>query len=294
MALGRVLRGGDERDALLVFAPLADRGGSAGAAPGGRCCAPAWARRARASPPRAELAVDAPAPLRWLVCGGVDPELRAGDVVLRDGAAARRRRRRSPVPGRRSSRSAPARRGLRVHVGPILSSTTIVGAASGRADATAACSPSTWSRPGSRGGATVGRSRSCGWSSTPPAATCSTRARRRGELRALRSLRRAAPRSTSGRAPSARAACCSPGPRSFCAGVERAIEIVERALEQLRRRRSTSQADRPQRPVVADLERRGAVFVEELDEVPDGATVVFSAHGVSPAVRRTRRRGGST
>jgi 4-hydroxy-3-methylbut-2-enyl diphosphate reductase len=67
--------------------------------------------------------------------------------------------------------------------------------------------------------------------------------------------------------------------------VERAIEIVERALEQ----RGAPVYVRKQivhnTRVVADLEQRGAVFVDELDEVPDGATVVFSAHGVSPAVR---------
>ncbi len=74
-------------------------------------------------------------------------------------------------------------------------------------------------------------------------------------------------------------------PRSFCAGVERAIDIVERALEQRGapiyvRRQIVHNVH-----VVADLETRGVVFVEELDEVPDGATVVLSAHGVSPAVR---------
>jgi 4-hydroxy-3-methylbut-2-enyl diphosphate reductase len=73
-------------------------------------------------------------------------------------------------------------------------------------------------------------------------------------------------------------------PRSFCAGVERAIEVVERELANrgsvyVRKQivHNTS--------VVADLERRGAVFVDDLADVPVGATVVFSAHGVSPAVR---------
>ncbi|HEX9527174.1 MAG TPA: 4-hydroxy-3-methylbut-2-enyl diphosphate reductase, partial [Streptosporangiaceae bacterium] len=69
------------------------------------------------------------------------------------------------------------------------------------------------------------------------------------------------------------------------AGVERAIEIVERALE----RRGEPVYVRKQivhnTRVVGDLESRGAVFVDELDQVPDGATVVFSAHGVSPMVR---------
>ncbi|MFI9383912.1 4-hydroxy-3-methylbut-2-enyl diphosphate reductase [Kutzneria sp. NPDC052558] len=74
-------------------------------------------------------------------------------------------------------------------------------------------------------------------------------------------------------------------PRSFCAGVDRAIEIVEQLLA----RRGGPIYVRKQivhnTHVVADLSGRGAVFVDELGEVPAGATVVFSAHGVSPAVR---------
>ena len=74
-------------------------------------------------------------------------------------------------------------------------------------------------------------------------------------------------------------------PRSFCAGVERAIEIVERALERFGapvyvRRQIVHNAH-----VVSDLEAKGAIFVAELGEAPDGATVVLAAHGVSPAVR---------
>ena len=82
-------------------------------------------------------------------------------------------------------------------------------------------------------------------------------------------------------------------PRSFCAGVERAIEVVERSLEQ---RAAAPVYVRRQivhnTHVVADLEARGAVFVDELDAVPDGATVVFSAHGVAPAVRDEAVRRG--
>ena len=69
---------------------------------------------------------------------------------------------------------------------------------------------------------------------------------------------------------SARAPCCSPAPRSFCAGVERAIEIVERALEQHGAPVYVRKQIVHNEHVVADLERRGAVFVDELDEVPDG------------------------
>ncbi len=106
-----------------------------------------------------------------------------------------------------------------------------------------------------------------------------------GGLAALRALRAAAPVAERWAAASRARAVLLAGPRSFCAGVERAIEIVERALE-LRGapvyvRKQIVHTTR----VVTDLEQRGAVFVDELDEVPDGATVVFSAHGVSPAVR---------
>ena len=75
-------------------------------------------------------------------------------------------------------------------------------------------------------------------------------------------------------------------PRGFCAGVDRAIEIVNRALELFGAPIYVRHEVVHNRFVVEDLRARGAVFVEELDEVPDGATVIFSAHGVSQAVRR--------
>lgn len=74
-------------------------------------------------------------------------------------------------------------------------------------------------------------------------------------------------------------------PRSFCAGVERAIEVVEQALANREPPVYVRKQIVHNTHVVADLQTRGAVFVDELDAVPDGATVVFSAHGVSPAVR---------
>jgi 4-hydroxy-3-methylbut-2-enyl diphosphate reductase len=113
-----------------------------------------------------------------------------------------------------------------------------------------------------------------------------------GGLAALRSLRAAAPVAERW------AAACGPrqlllaGPRSFCAGVERAIQIVERALELQGAPVYVRKQIVHNVRVVDDLTERGAVFVEELDEVPDGATVVFSAHGVSPAVRAQAARRG--
>ncbi len=74
-------------------------------------------------------------------------------------------------------------------------------------------------------------------------------------------------------------------PRSFCAGVRRAIDTVERALERFGRPVYVRRQIVHNAHVVSRLEAAGAVFVEELDEVPDGATLVFSAHGVGTSVR---------
>ncbi|MFI5067408.1 MAG: 4-hydroxy-3-methylbut-2-enyl diphosphate reductase, partial [Streptosporangiales bacterium] len=84
------------------------------------------------------------------------------------------------------------------------------------------------------------------------------------------------------------------GPRSFCAGVERAIQIVERVLEQHGAPVYVRKQIVHNSHVVAGLEQRGAIFVDELSEVPDGARVVFSAHGVAPAVRTEADRRGLT
>ena len=75
-------------------------------------------------------------------------------------------------------------------------------------------------------------------------------------------------------------------PRGFCAGVDRAIEIVERAIAKFDPPIYVRHEVVHNRTVVADLTKKGAIFVEELDEVPDGSIVIFSAHGVSKAVRR--------
>ncbi len=69
-------------------------------------------------------------------------------------------------------------------------------------------------------------------------------------------------------------------PRGFCAGVERAIEIVEQALIKFGRPVYVRHEIVHNRYVVEGLEAKGAVFVEDLDEVPEGVPVIFSAHGV--------------
>lgn len=74
-------------------------------------------------------------------------------------------------------------------------------------------------------------------------------------------------------------------PRGFCAGVDRAIEIVERALQQFGAPIYVRHEIVHNAYVVNDLKQKGAIFIEELDDVPPGNTVIFSAHGVSQAVR---------
>ena len=81
-------------------------------------------------------------------------------------------------------------------------------------------------------------------------------------------------------------------PRGFCAGVDRAIDIVDRALELFGAPIYVRHEVVHNRYVVDNLREKGAVFVEELDEVPDDTIVIFSAHGVSQAVRREAERRG--
>lgn len=81
-------------------------------------------------------------------------------------------------------------------------------------------------------------------------------------------------------------------PRGFCAGVDRAIAIVDRMLQRVDGVLHVRREIVHNRAVVEDFKARGVVFVDELDEVPDGGTVIFSAHGVSPAVREDARRRG--
>ncbi len=74
-------------------------------------------------------------------------------------------------------------------------------------------------------------------------------------------------------------------PRGFCAGVDRAIEIVERALKRFGAPIYVRHEIVHNTYVVNDLKAKGAIFIEDLADVPPGATLVFSAHGVSKAVR---------
>jgi 4-hydroxy-3-methylbut-2-enyl diphosphate reductase len=113
-----------------------------------------------------------------------------------------------------------------------------------------------------------------------------------GGIRALRSLRQAAPALDRWAAAGASRQIVLASPRSFCAGVERAIEIVDRALALHGSPVYVRKQIVHNKKVVEDLAARGAIFVDELSEVPDGATVVFSAHGVAPEVRGEAARRG--
>ncbi|MFW6342615.1 MAG: 4-hydroxy-3-methylbut-2-enyl diphosphate reductase, partial [Halothiobacillaceae bacterium] len=81
-------------------------------------------------------------------------------------------------------------------------------------------------------------------------------------------------------------------PRGFCAGVDRAVDIVDRALESFGAPIYVRHEIVHNRYIVENLKAKGAIFIEDLDDVPDGATLIFSAHGVSQAIHDEARRRG--
>src|SRR5216684_2368040 len=81
-------------------------------------------------------------------------------------------------------------------------------------------------------------------------------------------------------------------PRGYCAGVDRAVQAVEMALERFGAPVYVRKQIVHNTHVVRSLEQRGAIFVEETEEIPEGAVVVFSAHGVAPEVHEAARSRG--
>ena len=79
-------------------------------------------------------------------------------------------------------------------------------------------------------------------------------------------------------------------PRGFCAGVERAIETVEKALQLWGAPIYVKHEIVHNKHVVNNLKEKGAIFIEDLDDVPEGCRIIYSAHGVSPAVREQARK----
>ncbi|MFL5936165.1 MAG: 4-hydroxy-3-methylbut-2-enyl diphosphate reductase [Gaiellaceae bacterium] len=270
-------------DGLLVFAPLRIEAAMLPKHHGWTVLRSGMGpERARIAAARG-LAVEAPAVAVVGLCAAVSPVLLAGDVVC---ATELRRDDALPVaaPGSALAAAALRRRGLRVHVGPILSLDHITSACERRAfhDGVLAVDMESAWLADAADGRPLAVIRVVVETADRDLRDPRTIA---AGIRALRNLRRAAGALAEWTKAVGPRTVLLASPRSFCAGVERAIEIVERALEQRGAPIYVRKQIVHNEHVVTDLERRGAVFVDELDEVPTGATVVFSAHGVSPAVR---------
>jgi 4-hydroxy-3-methylbut-2-enyl diphosphate reductase len=217
------------------------------------------------------------------VAGGLDPRVRVGDLVVATEV-------RGPDGTVVACPSAPLlaaelrRLGLSVHCGPIGSSPRLVDA-TGRdrldtAGALAVDMESFWLAP--EAGVPFAVVRAISDTADAPLVRPSIV---RNGWAALAALGRAVPALDAWAAAIGERDVRLASPRSFCAGVERAIEVVERTIERYGspayvRRQIVHNAH-----VVRDLERRGAVFVDEVTDVPAGGVVVLAAHGVSPAVR---------
>ncbi|MGH2902877.1 MAG: 4-hydroxy-3-methylbut-2-enyl diphosphate reductase [Solirubrobacteraceae bacterium] len=225
-------------------------------------------------------------------CGALESTLRPGELLVAneirdpDGAVI-------ACPGAEILAGELARAGLDVRVGPLASEPRLVtGAARGRlaeGGALAVDMESAW-----LAAAAAGRPLAVVRAvlDTPDREVHRPLATATGVIRASAALRRAVPVLERWSAAVRSRRVLLAGPRASCAGVDRAIAIVETALAAggapLYVRRQIVHNSH----VVSALEAQGAVFVEELDEVPDGATVVFSAHGVAPAVRAEAERRG--
>jgi 4-hydroxy-3-methylbut-2-enyl diphosphate reductase len=228
------------------------------------------------------------------VAGGLNPSLRPGDIVV--ASEVRDEHGRTVLRAAAPLVAELRRMGLRVRSGPVLSCDRIVGDADEReqlaatgalaVDMESAALVRALGREPDRPVAVVRVIVDTAHSPVARLATLTAGAR------ALLTLRRVGPALRSWADLAGPRQVLLAGPRSFCAGVERAIDIVELALQRYShpvyvRRQIVHNAH-----VVRDLEQQGAVFVDELDEVPDGTTVVFSAHGVAPAVREEADRRG--
>jgi 4-hydroxy-3-methylbut-2-en-1-yl diphosphate reductase len=224
------------------------------------------------------------------VGGGVSPELRAGDIVVasevRDDIGRTVLRAAAPLV------AALRQQGLRVHIGPMVSTDHIVtGPERERLARTGALAVDMESSAVVRALPTRDLPVAVVRVIVDTAYTPLGRLRTVGAgAKALRVLRRIGPSLRVWADLAGPRSVVLAGPRSFCAGVDRAIDIVEQALRRYPRPVYVRRQIVHNAHVVADLQRQGAVFVDELDEVPDNTAVVFSAHGVAPAVRAEAKR----
>jgi 4-hydroxy-3-methylbut-2-enyl diphosphate reductase len=236
----------------------------------------AWLPRLREAAPEAVVVAG--------VAGGVDPSLRPGDIVV--ASEVRDARGRTVLRGAAPLVAELRRMGLRVRTGPMVSHDRVVGGAEERARLAATGAIAVDMESAEIVRATVGVPtavvRVIVDTAFTPVARLATLPAGARALLILRELGPALRRWAELLGPRT---VLLAEPRSFCAGVERAIDIVELALQRYSRPVYVRRQIVHNAHVVRDLERQGAVFVDELDQVPDGTTVVFSAHGVAPAVR---------
>lgn len=219
------------------------------------------------------------------VAGGLTSQVRPGDLVVatavgREGAL-------EPCPVAPLVAGALRRAGLTVHLGPVVTTDRIVDdhAERARLAATGALAVDTESALLLD---EVGAARAIvvrAIVDTPDHRLAHPGTVTRG-LAALASLRRAAPVLEEWRRATAEREVLLAAPRSFCAGVDRAIDIVDRSLEKFGEPVYVRRQIVHNRHVVAELAAKGAIFVEEVEEVPEGSVVVLAAHGVAPRVRQ--------
>jgi 4-hydroxy-3-methylbut-2-en-1-yl diphosphate reductase len=225
-------------------------------------------------------------------CGAVDPDLKPGDVVVASTVLDPAGRQRV-LPGAAMLAGELARAGVPVVCGPVHSVERLVRGPDRdvlrAAGAVAADMESAWLLDGIPDA--VPRAVVRAVTDGPGHGLLSPRVPVNA-WRAARSLRTAVPVLEHWAAATRPRRVLLAAPRGFCAGVERAIEVVERALERFGPPIYVRRQIIHNTHVVADLANRGAIFVEELADVPDGCRVVFAAHGISPTVRDDARRRG--
>jgi len=222
------------------------------------------------------------------VAGARTSHIRPGDVVVATEVRSTLATRSVAVASAPLLAGALRRLGMTVHTGPIRSVSRIGGAGTASSDALAVDMESAQlaaaGSPFAVGRAIV---------DTPDHPLWQLGTLHRG-VTALRTLRACVPALELWAAATGPREILLAAPRSFCAGVARAIDTVDRALQRYGapvyvRRQIVHNAH-----VVGELQQRGAVFVDEVDQVPAGSVLVFSAHGVSPAVRRDAAAGRGT